>query len=222
MSAYNCPFCGVSIALSNDTYSNYFLNFYDVTKFKNNAATWKRDNITSVKVVFIKCPNCKKISIYTFGHSSDLECLKINVNPRINCNYYPNYVPEKIRNDYKEACAILEFSPRSAAALARKCLRDIIQDYWQITRTNLYEELCSLQEVDIDPDLWKAIAGICNLGNIGKNAKEESMKIIDVDEAEAQRLIRLVELLIKEWYIARNNRDLFYEQILNLSNDSEE
>jgi predicted RNA-binding Zn-ribbon protein involved in translation (DUF1610 family) len=218
MTAYQCPFCGLSLAVSQDTYANYFLNFYDVTKFKNNAATWKRDNITSIKVVFVKCPNCKKVSIYAFGHSKDLDGLSVNINPRVNYTKYPGYIPEQITNDYQEACSVAEFSEKAAAALARRCLRGIIRDYWEISKGTLYEEVRALRDL-IDAELWQAIDSISQLGNIGEHMKQDVNLLVDVDQLEAHRLIKLVELLLKEWYIARYNRESLFEEIVNIELD---
>ncbi len=215
MSAYQCPFCNVSLAVSHETYANYFLNFFDVTKFKNTASTWKKDNSGTIKVVFVKCPNCKKISIYAFGHSKDLAGLSVNISPRVNYMKYPDYVPETIQKEYQEACSVLEFSEKAAATFARRCLREIIHDCWDMERANLFEELYALQN-SIDKDLWRAIEGVCNIGDIGNHMKADVGLILDVQPMEAQRLIKLVELLIKEWYIAKRNRDLLLEQLVDL------
>ena len=218
MTAYQCPFCNLALALSQDTYTGYFLNFYDVTKFKNNAAVWKRDNITTIKVAFIKCPNCKKISIYAFGHSNDLKGLKVNIHPTTNHNKYPSYIPGKITQEYQEACSIVEFSERSAALLARRCLREMIRDYWEISKDTLYEEVLALKEF-LDIELWQAIESIVRLGGIGQHMQEDINTLTNVDPLEAHRLIKLIELLLKEWYIARYNRESLFEQIVNIELD---
>lgn len=216
MDAYKCPFCNNSLALSTDTYSNYFLNFYDVTKFKNNASTWKRDNInTAIKIVFIKCPSCKKTSIYALGHSKNLEGMMVNIYPRVSFNNYPDYVPAHIKKDYEEAFATVDFSERCAAMLARRCLKNMIEDFWQIDTATLYDGMYALRE-EMEVKLWQAVEGICQLGNIGEHMKKDVNLLQEADDMEAQRLIKLIELFIKEWYIARKNRDTLYEQIVQL------
>ena len=39
--------------------------------------------------------------------------------------------------------------------------------------------------------------------------------IIDIDPNEAQSLISLIELLMKEWYINREERNRLFESIIN-------
>ena len=38
--------------------------------------------------------------------------------------------------------------------------------------------------------------------------------IVDIDPGEAQKLIKLLELLLKDWYIARHEREELYREIL--------
>ena len=38
--------------------------------------------------------------------------------------------------------------------------------------------------------------------------------IVDIDPGEAQKLVKLLELLLKDWYIARHEREELYREIL--------
>ena len=38
--------------------------------------------------------------------------------------------------------------------------------------------------------------------------------IVDIDPGEAQKLVKLLELLLKDWYIARYEREDLYREIL--------
>jgi hypothetical protein len=46
----------------------------------------------------------------------------------------PDYIPEQIKDDYYEACSILNLSPKASATLARRCLQGMIRDFWGITK----------------------------------------------------------------------------------------
>jgi hypothetical protein len=216
MKAYQCPFCGLSLAVSADTCANYFLTFNDVTKFKNNASAWKRDNLTCLQTVFVKCPSCKKTSIHAFGYSKDLDGLTVSIYPRTNYVRHPAYVPKVIISDYQEACSLIEVSERSAALLARRCLRAIIRDYWGISHPTLYEEIMALEN-RINEEVWQAVQVILHTGGIGQRLQEDVDLLQDVDPSEAHRLIKLVELWLKEWYIARHNREELLSEITSLA-----
>ena len=38
--------------------------------------------------------------------------------------------------------------------------------------------------------------------------------IVDIGPGEAQKLVKLLELLLKDWYIARHEREELYREIL--------
>ena len=38
--------------------------------------------------------------------------------------------------------------------------------------------------------------------------------IVDIDPGEAQKLVKLLELLLKDWYIARHECEELYREIL--------
>jgi hypothetical protein len=117
----------------------------------------------------------------------------------------PEYVPRAIVNDYEEACAIVEASPKAAAALARRALQGMIRNFWGITRDRLIDEVNALEE-KVDPITWKAIDAVRSVGNIGAHMEKDINLIIDVEPDEAQKLIGLIEILVEDWYVARQNR----------------
>ena len=58
----------------------------------------------------------------------------------------------------------------------------------------------------IDPTTWGAIDAVRSVGNIGAHMEKDINIIVDVDPDEAGLLIGLVETLLKEWYVAREER----------------
>jgi hypothetical protein len=52
----------------------------------------------------------------------------------------------------------------------------------------------------------EAIDHMRKIGNIGAHMEKDINLIIEIGEGEAEELIRLIELLFEEWYIARNLR----------------
>lgn len=58
----------------------------------------------------------------------------------------------------------------------------------------------------VEPDVWAAIDAVRSVGNIGAHMEKDVNLIVDIEPDEATSLIGLIEMLIKEWYIARHNR----------------
>lgn len=126
----------------------------------------------------------------------------------------PEYIPKPLRDDYTEACAVRDLSPKSAATLARRCLQGMIRDFCGISRSTLSQEIAALREAvqdgtadrSVTIESVEAIDNVRIVGNIGAHMERDINNIIDVDPGEAQLLIDLIELLFEEWYIARQSR----------------
>ena len=111
---------------------------------------------------------------------------------------FPEYVPKPIREDYVEACLIRDKSPKASATLSRRCLQGMIRDFWGIKGKRLKDEIDALEE-KVDGLTWKAIDGVRKIGNIGAHMEQDINVIVDVESNEAQLLIGLIEILVKDW-----------------------
>lgn len=46
-----------------------------------------------------------------------------------------------------------------------------------------------------------------SIGNIGAHMEKDINVVVDVDKGEAQALIDLIEMLFKDWYVAKAQRE---------------
>jgi hypothetical protein len=136
--------------------------------------------------------------------------------PSSSAKVFPAYIPEAVRSDYEEACAILDLSPKAAATLARRCLQGMIRDFWSVSKPKLIQEIQELQG-KVDADVWSAIDALRKVGNIGAHMEADINVIVDVDDGEAGKLIWLIELLMKEWYIARYERQKRVREVIEVA-----
>jgi hypothetical protein len=60
----------------------------------------------------------------------------------------------------------------------------------------------------VDLVTWDAIEAVRKLGNIGAHMEKDINVIVDVEPEEAGLLIGLVETLLKEWYVTREERQI--------------
>jgi hypothetical protein len=81
----------------------------------------------------------------------------------------------------------------------------MIRDFWGVRKGTLAEEINGIKE-KVDAEIWAAIDAVRKVGNIGAHMEKDINLVIDVDPEEAQTLIRLIEVLFEEWYIARKLR----------------
>ncbi len=215
MAGYTCPFCSQIMALSSDTQS--------IEKLSFSYGAYRSTMGTAIAVVFHKCPNCNKVSITAEGVSPDLAGLFMRIYPESKPNIidYPDYIPLQIRTDYEEAAMIADLSPKASATIARRCLQGMIHDYWGINKGNLAKEIIALEEM-IPADQWKVIDSVRRIGNIGAHMEKDINLIIEIDKDEAKKLLKLIELLIKIWYIDRHEREQLFEDILAIDSKKQE
>jgi hypothetical protein len=128
----------------------------------------------------------------------------------------PEYIPVAIREDYEEACLIRSLSPKASATLSRRCLQGIIRDFWGVKKGRLVDEIQAIEE-KTDPLTWSAIDSVRKIGNIGAHMEKDINLIVEVDEAEAGLLINLIEILIKDWYITRHEREKRLSSIVGVA-----
>ena len=135
--------------------------------------------------------------------------------PSSRARSYPDYVPSPVRQDYEEACAIEQASPKAAATLARRALQGMIRDYWGVEgERTLWHEIEELkEEPGVSSETWEALDSVRKVGNIGAHMERDINVIIDVEPSEAAALIELIEMLIEEWYIARDRRRQSLERV---------
>lgn len=81
----------------------------------------------------------------------------------------------------------------------------MIRDYWKVKPGRLVDEIAAIQP-QVDPLTWDAIDAVRKIGNIGAHMEKDIGVIVDVDPNEADLLIELIETLLREWYINREER----------------
>lgn len=199
---YTCPFCGCKQSYVNNTF--YMENGSDDTK---------------IEVFHLKCSNndCGKTTVLaqTFDGKRQWDLI-----PEVVYRHYPDYIPQQIRDDYVEACLIMDQSPKAAATLLRRCLQGMIRDFHGITKDKLGDAINELQGKITTP-LWNAIDGLRKVGNIGAHMEKDVNLIVDIDPNEAEKLKKLIERLLDNWYIARHEEEALCAEIVGISDSKQ-
>ncbi len=130
-------------------------------------------------------------------------------------------MPQAILDDYCESCAIRDLSPKAAATLARRCLQGMVREFWGVKKGHLVDEIEAIQD-KVDPVTWAAIDAVRKIGNIGAHMEGDINLIIDVEPQEAGLLIGLIETLINDWYIVKEERRKRMEAIVEVATSKQE
>lgn len=222
--SWTCPFCNRDATIRDYT---------DITFFSKELGIENSEGERLIRGHFIVCPNkeCRKftLTVYLRAGSQDKQgntvfekTLKAwNLIPQSFAKVFPDYIPKVIREDYEEACAIVDLSPKASATLARRCLQGILRDFWKVKPGWLSDEIDEIKD-KVDGDVWDAIDAVRNVGNIGAHMEKDINLIIDVETGEAKKLIGLIEMLMEEWYINKQKRQSRLEEVKHIAKTKDE
>lgn len=215
---WTCPYCNRNATITDSNYSESIFYFNDDNK----------DGNLGLKTKSITCPNsaCREYTILASLHKvivvgnnrhiTNETLLKWTMKPNSSAKPFPNYIPQPIISDYNEACLIRDLSPKASATLSRRCLQGILRDYFGVVEKRLIDEINAIKD-KMDPLTWGAIDAVRKIGNIGAHMEKDIDLIIDVDPEEAQLLIGLIEILLKDLYITRHERQKHLESIIGVA-----
>ena len=223
---WTCPYCHRIATITNKDISRVEHVFF--------RESWDDALVLETKVIICPSHECQEYTITATlrkgievhldrdgnVHSKDI-ILFWNMRPQSQATQFPNYVPKPIVADYQEACLIQNLSPKASATLARRCLQGMIRDFWRVEERTLFAEINAIQG-NVDPHTWKAIDAVRSIGNIGAHMEKDINLIIDVEPNEAGALIRLIEILIKDWYIAKQERENNLRSVIEIANQKSE
>lgn len=214
---FTCPYCSRTMPLIREVHKRYKIGMNKMVELDdaidpNPESLFKEECMIQVDIM--RCPSCKNHTITCKGYSEDLieEHIEKMILPKSGAKKYPDYIPLPIRQDYEEAYAILNLSPKASATLSRRCLQGMIRDFWGTSKSRLVDEIKEISD-KIRPEIQRAINGLRKIGNIGAHMEADVSKIIEVEPFEAEKLIKLIELLMDDWYVKRHESLLLCEEI---------
>lgn len=214
MSSFQCPYCSNIMSVSDNTLQNRYPGFT-----KNNDLDYTGYGYTygeaCTKISFYKCPNCEEYTIFASGMGDKVSDIDTIIRPKSLAKQFPDYIPKAIRQDYEESCAISKLSPKASATLSRRCLQGMIRDFWNIKESNLAKAIERLNG-KIPVTQWQVIDGVRRIGNIGAHMEKDINLIVDIEPEEAEKLLKLIELLMEQWYINRHQQETLYSDIIGI------
>jgi hypothetical protein len=212
--SWTCPYCRQVATITENNVSS------DIHSFNENNKLGQLGLYSYVTV----CPNSKcreftiRAALYKAEYRQNVRLigepiLSWNLKPESSAKPFPDYIPAAILQDYEEACLICSLSPKASAALSRRCLQGIIRDFWRIVKARLIDEINELKG-KIDSTTWQAIDAVRSIGNIGAHMEKDINLIVDVEPNEADMLLRLIEVLLQEWYVNRYEREQHMQKVI--------
>jgi hypothetical protein len=117
----------------------------------------------------------------------------------------PPEVPDDFASDYNEACLVLPYSAKAAAALGRRCLQHILREKANVRRANLEKEIQEVLDTGSLPSyLAEAIDAIRQVGNFAAHPVKStnSGEVAHVEPGEAEWTLDTLEQLFDFYFVA--------------------
>ncbi len=133
-----------------------------------------------------ECYNCKEIAVWQYDKLSY---------PTTGTAPEPNPdLPADLKRDYDEASAILDISPRGAAALIRLVIQKLCRHLGQ-PGENINADIKALVAGGLDPRVQKALDAVRVIGNHAVHPGQIDLRD---DRATAESLFRLLNLVVEK------------------------
>lgn len=207
-----CPYCNHAAALNDSTYLKV------KSSFESPYHGYNPPKDSEVTLGIFKCPHCSGYSINAQGTGPKVKTDVVHIKPISLAKQFPDYIPKAIRQDYEEAYAIVNLSPKASATLSRRCLQGMIRDFYKVKPSTLFKEIGQLEH-KIPVMQWKVLDGIRRLGNIGAHMQNDINVIVDIDPGEAEKLLKVIEKLLQDWYVENHETELLYSDIIAISDE---
>ncbi|UCD18205.1 MAG: DUF4145 domain-containing protein [Candidatus Zixiibacteriota bacterium] len=220
---WTCPYCNKGATITEHSMQQTIAHL--TLRHSESART--------LTVLFVVCPNskCNRFTLSVSLFETDIapvgggrrlgDLLQTwNLIPGSRAETFPDYIPREILADYHEACLTREISPKASSTFARRCLQQIVRDFWDVTPGTLNDEINQIEK-RVDATSWAAIKAVREVGKVGAHWDEPVHVIIEAEPKEADLLISLIETLLQDWYVARAEKEARLRGIIQLSQDTD-
>lgn len=183
-----CPHCSTNVHLHLKTLITHAYEIADL--IDKEEWWWPPENyIYCYRVNNYICPACEKLVVLleiglgqNISHELEFHELKAQeiLYPKFISRLNFTDVPERLNNDYLEAVAVLNVSPKASAALSRRILQDILHNYHNIKKKNLDEEIKEFVSLNgVPSNLAETVDAIRINDRIGEEVAKLHIVILD-------------------------------------------
>ena len=116
----------------------------------------------------------------------------------------PPEVPAELAEDYKEACLVLQDSPKASAALSRRCLQNFLHNHRNIRKQNLSQEIQEfVQQGGMPFHVAEIVDAVRNIGNFAAHPQKSQStgEILPVEPGEAEWCLDVLEAIFETFFV---------------------
>ncbi len=220
-SRWKCLYCGTDQVLQ--TNSNFTIHMKEILHVTGHYKG------RAYRVLAITCINskCNQFIMHVELLENDssgmvgvypaipVKSWRLPLNPISIAKPQPNCIPKYIRIEYEKACKIVHDDPGASVVRSRRCIEGMLKDFCNIEENNLAKAIDKLKAKvrenkipEVTEESIEEIDTIRKMGKIGAHImKAGGDTIVEVSQGDAERVIKIIEYLFKDWYVARHNRE---------------
>lgn len=168
-----------------------------------------RDDLSGWMLRHCRCPACGQpifiLRRRVADHHGGLVEVDIQAWPKDPARAkLPADVPQNLREDFREACLILNDSPKASAALSRRCLQQILRDNAGVKPGDLFDEIQQVLDSKTLPTyLAEPLDAVRHIGNFAAHPikSKNTGEVIEVEPGEAEWLLDILEGLFDFYFV---------------------
>jgi Domain of unknown function (DUF4145) len=210
-----CPYCGIRFSIDGVGAYHSGVHFESPHKWLHGGHSRTAAGEKEFTISCHRCPDCggQVIWLNELGprpedpdKSWDVEIVATTLlYPRWARRAVPKATPQDIAAEYQEAFQVLDVSPKASAALARRCLQNVIRKQENIEERTLYEEIQRLLATKKLPRyLADDLDAIRVVGNFAAHPIKNTNtgEVVPVEPQEAEWTLDLLTELL-DFYFER-------------------
>jgi|SRR5579863_1491242 hypothetical protein len=153
-----------------------------------------------------RCPECgqtiilvDRVSPMPAGHVP-----RFVAYPQRHTRPVPAEVPEPYRQDYIEACKVLDDSPKASAALSRRNLQAVLRDKAATQSKDLFDQIEEvINSSRVPSHIAEDLHAVRNIGNFAAHTIKSTTTgaIVDVEAGEAEWNLDVLDLLFDFYFV---------------------
>ena len=220
-----CPYCTVEISPTWSSGGIKLKRAYDDGRYDEEP--WRLGVIieTAWDWQAAECPSCRGDIIFL-----NVCAVDDPESPLAQYQAYPSFtrrknisdkVPAALKEEYEEACQVLQISPKASAALSRRILQAMLEERGYEFNDLAQEIVAAMNETSPDKILPNSIRqkidAVRNVGNFAAHpmADMTTFEVINVEPKEAEWCLEIIEELFDHYYNTSYKEDKEQIALLN-------
>jgi uncharacterized protein DUF4145 len=193
-----CPHCNTGI---NEAFTEVVIGDYP----KRDGANGQEARRTHWRAMLMRCPECSEAIIFIKKWFPDYaETSLSRVYPSSKVRPIPAEVTDPYKQDFIEACKVLEDSPKASAALSRRCLQAILRDKAGTKSKDLFDQIEEvINSGKVPSHICEDLHAVRQVGNFAAHTMKSTTTgaILDVEPGEAEWNLDVLDLLFDFYFV---------------------